>query len=185
MSEVTEALSRFEFPERLGRFAQRFETLEEVWDHCSRVDWMFLLMEAFGRGSRKGLRLFICTCARRWWVFMPDTRSRRAVELAERYAAGDATQGAVEFIREGALKAFHDAETQSKPVMSKASHLAVLALEPDVLAAAKEASAIAAKAGHAINETESDEKELAILAEHANILREVMANPFAVSTANR
>src|SRR4051794_40527937 len=105
MSEVTEVLSQFEFPEKLGRYARRFETLEEVWANCPRADWMLWLLEAFNRGSRKGLRLFICTLARRWWVFMPDVRSRRAVDLAERFAAGDATQGAVEFIQQGAVKA--------------------------------------------------------------------------------
>ncbi|MGI8908773.1 MAG: hypothetical protein ACR2IE_20055 [Candidatus Sumerlaeaceae bacterium] len=183
MSEVSEALSRFEFPEKLGRFARRFETFEEVWMECHRADWMFWLLEAFGRGSRKGLRLFICTCARRWWVFMPDVRSRRAVDLGERYAAGDATQGAVEFIRQGAVKAAEEAAVLNKPIMARASRMAVLALEPDVLAAAKEASTLATAAGHAIHETESEEKEMAILQEHAQILRELMGNPFSPAPA--
>ena len=179
MSEVTNALSRFEFPERLGRYAQRFETLEEVWAECPRADWMFWMMEAFGRGSRKGLRLFVCTLARRWWPFMPDVRSRRAVELAERYADGEATQGAVDFIQGGAIKAAEEAAQASKPVMSRAARLAVLSLNPDVLSSAKEASALAKDASHAIHETQSDEKEEAVLAEQANILRELMGNPFA------
>jgi hypothetical protein len=183
MSEVSEALSRFEFPEKLGRYARRFETFEEVWAQCPRADWMFWLLQAFGRGSRKGLRLFTCTLARRWWVFMPDVRSRRAVDLAERYAQGDATQGAVEFILQGAQKAAQEANAASKPVMSRAAQLAVLSLASDVLEAARQASEIATAASHAIHETESEDKELAVLAEHANILRELLGNPFAQPAA--
>lgn len=184
MSEVLEVLSRVECPERLDRFARRFRTFEEVWDQCPRADWMFWMMEKFQRGSRRGLRLFICQCARRWWAFMPDARSQRAVEVAERYARGEVTIGALDFVREAAARAAFDAAEQSKPIMSRAARLAVLALEVDVLKAAVEASELAAETGHAINETNSEEKQLMILEQQANTLRELMANPFALPAAD-
>ena len=180
MSEVTEVLDRVEFPEKLGRFARRFGTFEEVWAECPRADWMFWMMEKFQRGSRRGLRLFVCGCARRWWAFMPDARSQRAVEAAERYARGEVTLGAIEFLREGAVKATQEAAEQSKPIMCRAARLAVLALETDILEAAKEASSLAAETGHAINETNSEEKQLMILEQQANLLREFMPNPFVL-----
>lgn len=179
MSEVAEILGRFEFPEKLDRFARRFGTLEEVWDECPRADWMLWMLETLEAESPRGLRLFICECARRWWAFMPDVRSQRAINAAERYSRGEVTLGAIEFLREGAIFAAQEAAEQSKPIMARAARLAVLALESDLLTAAREASELAAETSHAINETNSDEKQLMLLQQQANTLREVMANPFA------
>lgn len=80
-------------------WAAAYATPADAWDACPRPDWMLWGLERLGLGDGRKLRLFACWCARHTplgdgrtvWDLLTDQRSRAAVEVAERFAAGEAT----------------------------------------------------------------------------------------------
>jgi len=61
-------------------------------DWLSSTDTKRMLRFLGRRASVRKLRLFACACCRRVWPLLTDDRSRAAVEVAERFADGQATE---------------------------------------------------------------------------------------------
>ena len=81
-------------------FALTQPTMADVWDKCPRTDWMLWILEKLNRQpDARMLRLFAVWCARNTPLsdgrkvgdLLTDPRSLAALEVAERYVNGNAT----------------------------------------------------------------------------------------------
>src|SRR5262245_63713156 len=80
-----------EMPGDIGK-TQRTEgaMTEQEWLACTNQDQLLQYLSRKRRPElMRKLRLFSCACCRRIWHLFTDKRSRRAVEVAERFADGE------------------------------------------------------------------------------------------------
>jgi hypothetical protein len=99
------------------KFADRYCSLETAWEACPRSDWMLWLLKGIEYEDDRSHRLFACWCARntpladgrKVWDLLTDRRSRDAVEVAERFADGNATKKDLAAAKDAAKDAALDA----------------------------------------------------------------------------
>ena len=95
-------------------FAHTVPDLETAWNTVDRSDWMFWLLRRLKYDDAKVYRLYACWCVRntpladgrKVWDLLTDPRSRAAVEVAERYAVGEATLAELNEARSAAAYAY-------------------------------------------------------------------------------
>jgi hypothetical protein len=158
---------------------------EGEWLACSDPETMLDFLE--GRSGSRKLRLFACACCRRVWPLLPDERSRRAVETAERYADGLAGEKELEAAGRGAGDAV-DQQTRLSieagtgpdgPAVSAAA-AAMNATNPEFVANDPEGSAPFYAASNALLAVTDafPSKGPAERAAQCHLLRDIFGNPF-------
>jgi len=87
------------------KFAEKYETMAEVWNECPRADWLLWILKAIKAPTdERTYRLFAIWCARNTPLLdgrktgdlLTDPRSLAALEVAERFANGAATKQELE-----------------------------------------------------------------------------------------
>lgn len=120
-------------------------TLKEAWETCPRADWMLWLLQHLGYVDDHTLRLFACWCAQQVWNLLHDPRSRAAVNVAKRYARGDATVEELAAAETAANAAIRDANSFAPSAVCDAAHTAAYTTAENATSAAAEAAYSAAR----------------------------------------
>jgi hypothetical protein len=150
---------------------------DQEWLACTDPKAMLEFLR--GRASQRKLRLFVVACCRRVERLLGDERTRRAVEVAERYADGEATTNEVADARRTAREFSYDYAHYTNPAWYPSS-AAVHACELRAWSAADNASWHAA---HYFPREDEDAER----AEHQErrhqclLLRDIIGNPFQVT----
>ncbi len=76
-------------------------------DWLSSADPDAMLRFVRDRVTDNDLRKFACACCRRIWHLLMDVRSRQALEVAERFIDGGATEDELKAAAGAALEAAH------------------------------------------------------------------------------
>ena len=174
-------------------FALTQQTMAEVWDKCPRSDWLLWILNKLDRqADDRTLRLFAVWCARNTPMsdgrkvgdLLTDPRSLAALEVAERYAHGNATDKELAAARDAAWSAAWDAARDAARDAAwaaawaaawDAAEAAARDAARDAAWAAAEAAASAA-AGDAAGAAARDAAGVA----QADQLRKIMPNPFTM-----
>ena len=134
--------------------------LATAWKACRRADWMLWLLDETGYQDPKNYRLIACACVRetplsdgrKMWDLLTDQRSRTAVEVAERFAIGEATE---QYLAAAWAAAWAAAGAATEAAAWAAAWAAARATARDAARAAAWAAAWAA-AGAAARAAQSD-----------------------------
>ncbi len=151
---------------------------EAQWRVCESP--MLMLEYLRGRTSERKLWLFGVGCCRRMWEEMCDNRSRRAVELVEQLADGQATRAEVDAAVEEADEAAGD--------LGDGPSSAAWALTGDdvheaVLMVDQITTGWAAKCAERMGGSE-DASELSENAAHIVLLHDIVGDPFQTPVLN-
>ena len=160
-------------------------TMADVWDNCPRAEWLVWIAQKINAADDRTLRLFAVWCARSTPIaggrvtgdLLTDPRSRAALEVAERYANGQATAArlANACADAYAYAAAYAADAATHADAAAAAYAAAYATTAYADAAAAYATTAAAYAAAYATATHADATSRL---GQANQFRLMVANPF-------
>ncbi|KKN72306.1 hypothetical protein LCGC14_0412570 [marine sediment metagenome] len=76
-------------------WATKYRSRQKAWDECENAEWMLWYCTRVFKTFTPEMRLAACGCARTALKYVPEGEDRplRAIETAERFARGEATDG--------------------------------------------------------------------------------------------
>jgi hypothetical protein len=140
---------------------------EQEWLLCDQPQAM--LDSLPDNASGRKLRLFACYCCRRVWNLLAHEWSKDAIEVAERYADGEATSVELEFAARAASEAEYDGKKAGGYYASQSAFF--VADDSPEFSARQSADSAAA----AIRERDESEAEVPV---QAAFLHDIFGNPF-------
>jgi hypothetical protein len=139
---------------------------EAEWLACTDTQQMLTFA---GLVSARKLRLFACACCRRYWDLLADERSRRAVEVAERFADGTATEEELAQAHSLAQRARDDAYVNGSPRLADKAFVKTLMSTARVCQPSAAHAAAYAAAWPGVPDSHAPE---------ADLLHDIFGNPF-------
>ena len=119
-----------------GSAAQRGASMSDA-DWLRYADSAPMLDYLRGNTTARELRLYAAACCRAIWPMLTDSRSRAAVEAAERSCDGSVAEADLAAIREAAKAAVPSGGPAFRPAEQAATVAAAAALDPDPERAAR------------------------------------------------
>lgn len=148
---------------------------EAEWLGCTEPTLMLQFLR--GKTTDRKLRLFAVACCRHIWHLLSDARSRNSLEVTERFADGMAT----ELERQSAKTSGSAAMEALYPAHNDYAALAVVNAASENAFTFINADTAAFTAATAADDDDDPTNEIKWLAERlwqADILRDIMGNPF-------
>ena len=108
---------------------------EPEWLNCTEPLRMLNFLR--GKASDRSLRLFACACCRRVWHLLTEGLSRRAIDVAERYADADHEKISPNLFEEDLSLIIMSCENESEDLMATATSAAEEAQASAAFAALK------------------------------------------------
>lgn len=146
------------------------QNMKEAWD---KLPDEYLIWTATRKGvlTDEELRLFSVFCCREIWHLIKDPRSRKAVEAAEKFAHGQASEDELKEARAAALAVARAAARAAARVAAKAAAEAEVAARAGAGAgaAAESAAAVAAAVRTAAETVVAEAEEIAVAAKFAQV----------------
>jgi hypothetical protein len=151
---------------------------EAKWLACSHPRRMLDFLRR--KASERKLRLFACACCRRIWTALTDERSRKAVEVAERFADGDADESERYEAEMAASEAVDDAVNTNFHAANAAFNAVGEFTGPEWESAHQTCADAAGAAEEKHNGKGRRKAYTGELAAQTELLRDVIGNPFRV-----